>query len=116
MTTSDGNNKAFNACRAYIPNAQKWVFTILFQHCLPLFFGSLICNRNNLLLTDGCSNEYVSFISNIGKNCVYPNSCHGLCYFHIAIQGWIKNVQTNVTNKVKKMFMLHHVWMYANYG
>ena len=84
----DGNNKAFNAARAYIPNAQKWIFSTLFKDRLPLFFGKLIMERNRLLLTDGCSNEYISFISNIGENGSFKNSCHGLCYFHIAIQGW----------------------------
>ena len=27
----DGNNKAFNAARAYIPNAQMWLFSTLFK-------------------------------------------------------------------------------------
>ena len=71
IASKDGNNKAFNACRAYIPNAQKWVFTKLFDSCLPIFFGKLICDRNQLLLTDGCTNEYVSFISTLGKFCVF---------------------------------------------
>ena len=38
ITGKDGNNKSFNACRAYISNAQKWVFSILYQHCLQFFF------------------------------------------------------------------------------
>ena len=38
IASKDGNNKAFNACRAYIPNAQKWVFTKLFSSCLPIFW------------------------------------------------------------------------------
>ena len=63
----DGNNKAYNTARAYIPNAQKWVFSTLFQHCLPGFFWRTITHQNSLLLTDGCANEYVSFISNIGE-------------------------------------------------
>lgn len=67
IAAKDGNNKGFNAARAHIPNAQKWVFNSLFQHCLPIFFGRTIVERNRLLLTDGCSNEFMSFISTLGK-------------------------------------------------
>ena len=28
----DGNNKGFNAGRAYIPNAQQWVFSYIFKY------------------------------------------------------------------------------------
>ena len=90
IAAKDGNNKAFNACRAHIPNAQKWVFTTIFQYCLPIFFGPTIVQRNRLLITDGCSNEYISFILAMGKESSFPNSCHGLCYYHLAIEGWRK--------------------------
>ena len=34
----DSNNRAFNAGRAYISNAQRWVFTIIFKECLSHFW------------------------------------------------------------------------------
>ena len=67
LASLDGNNKAFNAGRAYIPNAQRWVFTVIFKECLPYFFGPIIIQRNRLMLTDGCSSEYLSFLANSGK-------------------------------------------------
>ena len=38
VAVKDGNNYAFNAYCAYIPNQQQWVFHLLFSECLPLFF------------------------------------------------------------------------------
>ena len=37
FTIANGNNNAFNSGRAYIPNAQTWVFNTIFKHCLPIF-------------------------------------------------------------------------------
>ena len=54
---------------------------------MPTFWGKSICSRVQLLITDGCTNEYLSFISNIGLNGSFPNAVHGLCYFHLVIQG-----------------------------
>ena len=31
IASLDGNQKAFNVCRAYIPNAKSWVFTLMFN-------------------------------------------------------------------------------------
>ena len=33
----DGNQKSFNLFCAYIPNAQSWVFNLMFYQCLPFF-------------------------------------------------------------------------------
>ena len=40
IASKDGNNKAFNACHAYIPNAQKWVFNTYLVHVYPSFSGN----------------------------------------------------------------------------
>ena len=37
---------------------------------------------------------FICFI--LGANSVFPNSCLGLCYFHLVIQGWNKHVQPNI--------------------
>ena len=71
LASCDGNNTSFNAGRAYVPNAQRWVFTIIFKECLPHFFGPVIMERNNLMLTDGCSSEYLSFLENSGEFVYY---------------------------------------------
>ena len=89
----DGNKKAFNGGRAYLPNAQRWVFSMIFRDCLPHFWGKTICNNLRLLLTDGCSNEYLPFIKNCGLHNSFPNAVHGLCYFHLVIQGYKKHVK-----------------------
>ena len=61
----DGNNNAFNGRRAYIPNAQTWVFNTIFKHCLPILGGALISQRLNLMVSDICIQEYSAFINNI---------------------------------------------------
>ena len=38
IAAKDGTNTAFNACRAFIPNAQQWGFELLFKQCLPFFW------------------------------------------------------------------------------
>ena len=88
----DGNNKAFNGGRAYIPNAQSWTFNTIFKHCLPIFWGPLISERLKLMMTDGCVQEYAAFVNNCGENQSFPNAVHGLCYFHLAVQGVTKHV------------------------
>ena len=94
IASVDGNNCGFNAARAFIPNAQNWVFYTLFRECLPAFFGPVVTKRNRLMITDGCASEYVSFINSSGKDSIFPNSCLGLCYFHLVIQGWNKHVKS----------------------
>ena len=82
----DGNNNACNACRAYIPSLQGWVSELLFGQCIPLFFGKTIISRVKLLLIDGAITAYDPFITNIGHDSPFVNSCHVLCYYHLAVQ------------------------------
>jgi hypothetical protein len=88
----DGNNKGFNAGRAYIPNAQQWVFSYIFKYCLPKFWGVTVCNRVSLFVTDGDAQEINGVVTNIGPGRAFPNAVHSLCYFHLAIIGWSKHV------------------------
>ena len=96
LAFKDGNNKAFNGGRCYIPNAQRWVFSMIFKDCLIKFWGKKICSSIKLLVTDGCTQEYLSFLANIGFNNNFPNAVHGLCYYHLAIQGFIKHVSSTI--------------------
>ena len=96
MAFKDGTNKAFNGGRAYIPNAQRWVFELIFRECLPVFWGKEICSKIKLVLTDGCSEEYLSFVNNCGMSNSFPNAVHGLCYFHLVVLGWKKHVQPSI--------------------
>ena len=98
LAFKDGNNKAFNGGRCFIPNAQKWVFNMMFKYCLPAFWEEEVCNNIRLLITDGCTQEYLPFILNIGFEKTFPKAVHGLCYYHLAIQGFKNNVQGNVPN------------------
>ncbi|KAG7364587.1 hypothetical protein IV203_037789 [Nitzschia inconspicua] len=88
----DGNNKAFNCGRAYIPSGQAWVFSYIFKHVLPEFWGEPITSRLSLMSTDGCAQEYQAFIRNTGKGNTFPNAVHSLCSFHLAILGFNANV------------------------
>ncbi|KAG7357777.1 MULE transposase domain containing protein [Nitzschia inconspicua] len=88
----DGNNKAFNCGRAYIPNGQTWVFWYCFKYCLPVFWGPVVTERLCVMSTDGCPQEYLPFIQNTGLGTTFPNATHSLCYFHTAILGFNHNV------------------------
>ena len=104
IAAKDGTNSAFNVCRAFIPNAQTWVFQLLFQECLPHFFGRTVLNGVRLVITDGAVTEYVPFITNTGCNNPFPHALHGLCYFHIAIQGYQKHVLPSITDTIKNSY------------
>ena len=39
---------------------------------------------------------FLSIFYHTGPTSVFPNSCLGLCYFHLVIQGWNKHVQPNI--------------------
>jgi len=93
LATLDGNNKSFNCGRAYIPNGQAWVFWHCFKHCLKALWGDLVTSRVSLMCTDGCAQEYQSFIHNTGDGETFPNAVHTLCYYHTAILGFNSNVR-----------------------
>ena len=59
-----------------------------------------------LVLTDGATNEYVPLILATGKESALPNSCHGLCYFHLGVLGWLKHVNPFVTKKMRDKVIL----------
>ena len=101
IVSVDGNNNAFNAYRTYIPSLQSWVFDLLFGQCIPLFFGNTIISRVKLLSTDSAMTEYVPYITNIGRESPFVNSCHGLCYYHLAVQGFQRNVSPSIPNNIR---------------
>ena len=92
----DGNNHALNGGRAFVPSSQSWVFNTLFKFCLKTFWGEIVTDRLHLMITDGCTQEYLSFINNTGKNNAFPNAIHGLCYFHLVLTGWATHVKKHV--------------------
>ena len=107
----DSNNRAFNGGRAFIPNGQQWVYHLIFRYCLPTFWGDTICRRLKLMMTDGCSQEYMAFIDNSGKKNSFPKAVNGLCYFHTAVMGYNKHVKPCLQTKSKflqciKVFVL----------
>ena len=48
------------------------------------------------MMTDGCSQEYLSFINNSGKNKPFENAVNGLCYFHSSVVGFSRHVKSHV--------------------
>ena len=101
----DGNKKPFNGARAYIPNEQRWMFHTLFKYCLPFFWGPSVRERMNLIMTDSCSEEFMSVIENTGdKTSGFPNAILGLCYWHLAVSGQERNIDGYVSRdgKIKK--------------
>ena len=68
LASLDGNNQGFNRGRAFVPSSQSLVFQLLFKHCLTQFWGEFTAQRLRLMITDGCTQEYLSFIQNIGPN------------------------------------------------
>ena len=83
----DGNNKAFQACRAFIPSEKAWVFHMLFVHCLPHCLGEGIMSRIRLTCTDGDPQLYNGVLAAIEAGAL-PNSVHRLCWYHLFEQSW----------------------------
>ncbi|KAG7351278.1 MULE transposase domain containing protein [Nitzschia inconspicua] len=92
LAARDGNNKAVNCGRAFIPFGQAWVFWHCFRYCVKVFWGESITNRVSLMCTDGCVQEYQAFINNTGDRETFPNAVHTLCYFHTATLSFNNNV------------------------
>ncbi len=40
------------------------------------------------------------------KQSAFPNTVHGLCYFHLGVLGWLKHVHPYVTKKMKDKIFL----------
>ena len=78
------------------------MFHLLFSECLQLFFGQTITKRIQLFLTNGASTEYLPILKPFGEDGVHKNACHGLCYFHLVIQGWNKYVKPYITANLKE--------------
>ena len=47
------NNNVFNCVRAYIPNAQKCAFNMMFKECLSKFWWPKISHKISLVMTYG---------------------------------------------------------------
>ena len=105
----DGNNKGFNGGRAFIPNSQAWVFDTIFKHCLLLFWGTLITSRLFLMITDGCVQEWTTFIGNCGIDAAFPNAVLGLCYFHLVIVWFDTHVMPSVPKTGILVTMSHFI-------
>ena len=103
----DVNNKGFNGGRAFILSSQAWVFDTIFKHCLPLFWGALSTSRLFLMITDGCVQEWTTFIGNCGIDAAFPNAVLGLCYFNLAIVGFDTHVMPSVPKTGKLVTMSH---------
>jgi MULE transposase domain len=86
----DGNKKAFNCGRAFIPNERTWVFQLMFHNLLPFFWGEVICGRIRTFVTDGCPQEYHSIIRATGAGNPFPKAVHSRCFFHLVVQPWRK--------------------------
>jgi hypothetical protein len=87
----DGNNNAFQGARAFIPSGKKWVFHLVFSHILPLFWGTHVCKRVKLLMTDGDPQEYM-MLDNAITGGKFPNAVRGRCMYHLFTQSWQKMV------------------------
>ena len=87
----DGNNKAFNAGRAFIPNEQTWIFQMLFSTVIPKFWGKGVAKRVRRVVTDGCPQEYRSLIHSTGPSNPFCNAKHCLCVYHLIVQKWALN-------------------------
>ena len=104
MAFLDGNNSAFNGGRAFVPNGQSWTFHTIFKYCIPIFWGPVVTRRLRLMMTDGCSQEYISFINNSGRQRSFPRAVNGLCYFHLGVIGFHTHVLPVVPKLGKSAF------------
>eukprot|EP00978_Attheya_sp_CCMP212_P018363 scaffold50130_cov39-Attheya_sp.AAC.1 len=90
MCGKDSDAKPFVALRFIMPSEQRWTFKWFYEIAAPTLLGAKACNRNQLGITDGDANEYLSFTSSMGQH--YPHSQHLLCRWHLI---------THSINKIK---------------
>ena len=75
-----------------------------FKYCsisVCLINGNTVLFKVRLLITDGAVVEYVPFINNNGIENPFRFAIHGLCYFHIVIQSYKKNIHLALPESMK---------------
>ena len=61
------------------------------------------------MITDGCVQEWTTFIGNCGIDAAFPNAVLGLCYFHLAIVGFDTHVMPSVPKTGMLVTMSHFI-------
>ena len=72
-------------------------------------------SRNRLVVTDGATNEYIPLILATGKESVFPNTVHSLCYFHLDVIGWLKHVNSFVKKEMKEKEIIQNMVTQVKY-
>ena len=85
----DGDMNTFTPLRVFMPSQCAWVFNWIFGQAMPALFGADLLDRIQLFLTDGDRLMYGAFDK--CKRDLYRNAHHGLCMYHLVVQGINRN-------------------------
>jgi len=66
------------------------------------------------MMTDGCSQEYLSFINNSGKNKSFENAVNGLCYFHSGVVGFCTHVKPTVPTQGTCLYLHSNISVHVD--
>jgi len=81
----DGNMNSFSPFRVFMPSRCAWVYNWIFGHVMPNLLGEEVCNRIQIVLTDGEPQMYRAFDQN--KRVHYKSAIHQLCMYHLVLKG-----------------------------
>ena len=99
--------------KCFMPSQQKWVFQWIFQTEFPELLGRLVCQRVQLIITDGDINEHGPFLDAILY--LFPNAKHKLCMYHLVTQKFpATKVYINTSDPVEHHEQILH-FIYSFY-
>lgn len=98
--------------RAFVPNERAWMFRWLFQVAIPSLLGNSFCEKVQLQITDGDSQE-TSQLDQALKT-VFKNSKRRRCGWHIVEKGWDRNVSgLGRSQEAKHIESVVKRWIYS---
>jgi hypothetical protein len=86
----DSNNSIIPIAYMFMPNQKLSSFLWLMNEGLPTLFGSELCSKVSLILTDGDRNEIDAIEDAISNH--FVNAHHRLCFWHLVVKGMVDHI------------------------
>ena len=111
LVAKDSNNKVYTVMRCLLPSEKSAIFNSLLVTIIPQIFGKDTCNKLNVIITDGDSQE-IKAAQNACK-LVFKNAVHINCFWHMIHQA--VNKTKVIYNPQLKHIVKHWLYFTARY-
>ena len=94
LSVNDMSGKPEVVLKCWAPNNRAWLFKWLFTVALPALVGISTCQKVQLVLTDGDSQECSQLDCALVD--VFTNAVRRRCGWHIVDRGWFRSLPANL--------------------